>query len=103
MGLARFIPWTRNWRAHRDMTLCNETRDRVQELVDGEVLHPTERARLVQHLEACVRCGAEADEIRQLKEAIARVGSDADAAVVGRLKDLARRLCEGAEPGFGLD
>lgn len=95
MSLFSHIPGTRAWRDRKDRELCERTADRVQEIVDGEL--PGDAGDLREHLEACQRCGGEAEAIRQLKDAIHRVSADADPGLVSRLEELGRRLCEDAE------
>jgi len=98
--LTSYIPGTKARRAEQDRRLCARARERVNEIVDGEVPDAREREELSRHLDACTRCGAGASEIRELKAAIARVGRSEDPQVVGRLRDFAQRLCEGTiEPG----
>jgi hypothetical protein len=94
MSLLAFVPGTSAWRRRRDGKLCQEALDHIQELVDREL--PSNRlAHLDKHLDACQRCGVEADVIRDLKEAIARVGSECNPDSVAKLEDLARSLCDG--------
>jgi anti-sigma factor RsiW len=97
MMIASYIPGTHAWRRRREGILCAQTVERIQEIVDGEI--PAGRAEevLVRHLEACQSCNAEADVIRDLKIAIARVSAEADPGCVKKLEDLARRLAAGAE------
>lgn len=90
-----YIPGTAAWRRRRDARICMETHDRLQEIVDGEVGASRAEQILAKHLHACQNCNAEAEVIRDLKEAIARVGSDADPELVSTLEDLAGRLCRG--------
>lgn len=97
--LTSYIRGTKAWRGEQDRRLCARARERVNEIVDGEVPDAREREELERHLDACTRCGATASEIRELKAAIARVGRTDDPMVVGRLRDFAHRLCEGTESG----
>lgn len=96
MNPLAFIPGTDAWRRRRDLSLCRRTSDRIQEIVDGEMREGRARRALERHLSACARCGGEADAIRDLKNAIALVGSDTDPALVRRLKHLAKELFEDA-------
>ena len=89
-----FVPGTTAWRARRDLQLCRQTAARIQEIVDGEVESAKAAKILERHLDACGHCHDEADAIRSLKEAIARVGCDADPELVDRLRALARKLCQ---------
>ena len=77
---------------------CAEAAARLQELVDGEIPSEAERAELQRHVEECPPCGAGADTIRELKEAIARVGSRPDPAVRARLGELMGARREGRCP-----
>ncbi|MGH7856572.1 MAG: anti-sigma factor family protein [Candidatus Binatia bacterium] len=100
MTLLAHFPGTTAWRKRRAMKLCHATAERIQEIVDGE-LPPSRKVRLLErHLAACERCQGEAEIVRQLKRAIARVANEADPGMVGRLNDLAQLLCE--EPGTGV-
>ena len=92
-----YIPGTYAWRRRREGILCAKTVDRIQEIVDGEIGPGHAEEVLKKHLEACQSCNAEADVIRELKIAIARVSSEADPGCVKKLEDLARRLAEGTE------
>jgi anti-sigma factor RsiW len=74
-----------------------QTHERIQEIVDGEIGPGRAEKILEKHLEACRSCNSEADAIRELKDAIARVGGKADPDLVASLEVLARRLCDGYE------
>lgn len=97
MTLLERVPGTAAWRNRRARELCRRTVGRIQEIVDGELPASRKMRLLERHLAACERCQGEAEVIRQLKRAIARVSQEADPGMVGRLQDLAQRLCE--EPG----
>jgi hypothetical protein len=94
MSVISYIPGTRAWRKRRHNELCRETYEHIQEIVDGEMT-PSKAKHLQAHLDACEGCEVEAEVLRGLKEAIARVGQQTDAQCVQRLDDLARRLCSG--------
>ncbi len=94
--MMRYVPWTTSWRRRRDIVICRETLERVQEIVDGEVAGHTART-LEKHLHACKRCGEEAEAIRTLKAAIVRVCGDCDPDAVAKLQQLARDLCSGQQ------
>lgn len=97
MTLLAYVPGTHAWKRRRAHELCLRTAERIEEIVDGE-LPPGKAARaLEKHLEACPPCHQEADVIRTLKAAIARVSSDADPDVVRRLEAYAKGLCQGKE------
>lgn len=95
MSLASYIPGTRAWASRREAELCMKTVDRIQEIIDGEIGPGRAEQVLKRHLEACRSCDAEADVIRELKQAIARVSDEADPKLVSDLEDLARKLCRG--------
>ena len=82
----------RRWRTRR---VCQAAHDKMQEIVDGEVPSRRERERLTAHLDLCLPCGADASQIRELKEAIARVGSAPDPQVKARLEELCDQLRKG--------
>jgi len=98
MTLSAYIPGTREWKRRQAAALCMKTHERIQEIVDGEIGPARAEQVLRKHLDACRSCNAEADVIRDLKVAIARVSKDADPACVNKLEDLARRLCDGSFP-----
>lgn len=94
MRIVVWIPGTRAWRRRRDIALCKEAIARVDEVVDREL--PASRRRVLhKHIEACRRCTSEAEAVAELKEAVRRVGCQADPVVVAKLEDLGRRLCRG--------
>jgi anti-sigma factor RsiW len=97
MSMRAYIPGTYAWKRRREGILCAKTIDKLQEIVDGEIGPGRAEAVLKKHLDACQSCNAEADVIRELKAAIARVGAEADPGCVKKLEDLARRLAEGIE------
>lgn len=98
MTLLEYLPGTKSWKRRRAREVCERTAERIDEIVDGEV-PPGKAARLLErHLEACPPCHQEADVLRKLKVAIARVSSDADPDVVRRLEAYAKGLCEGRGP-----
>jgi anti-sigma factor RsiW len=98
MSLIAYIPGTHAWRRRREGILCAKTVDRIQEIVDGEIEPGRAGEVLRKHLDACRSCNAEADVIRELKVAIARVSDEADPGCVKKLEDLARRLAAGTGP-----
>lgn len=99
--MVSWVPWTKPWRQRRDYTICRETLERVQEIVDGEIPHGHTARVLEKHLGACRRCGQEAEAVRTLKIAIVRVCGDCDPEAVAKLQELARALCEGREEQAG--
>ncbi len=97
MTLLAYVPGTHAWRRRRSRDLCSRAAERIEEIVDGE-LPPGKAARaLERHLEVCPPCHAEADVLRALKVAIARVSGEGDPEVVARLQAYAKGLCEGNE------
>lgn len=95
MSLLAHVPGTRAYRSRKDAILCMQTHERIQEIVDGEI-GPTRAEKILEkHLDACRSCNAEADAIRELKDAISRVAGTADPDLVASLEVLAQRLCEG--------
>ena len=101
MTVSSWVPWTKSWRQRRDYTICRQTLLRVQEIVDGELPHGHTARTLEKHLSACGRCGEEAEAVRTLKIAIARVCGDCDPDAVAKLESLAQRLIEGREEPAG--
>ena len=95
MKLGAYLPGTSAWRHRREGILCAKTVERIQEIVDGEIGPGHAEQVLKRHIEACQSCNAQADVIRELKVAIARVSAEADPECVKKLTDLARRLAEG--------
>ncbi len=93
MSLLAFVPGTSAFKRRREGHLCAKTHERIQEIVDGEIGPGRAEQVLKRHLEACKSCDGEADVIRDLKIAIARVGNDADPKLVATLEALARKLC----------
>jgi hypothetical protein len=99
MSMRAYIPGTYAWKRRREGILCAQTVERIQEIVDGEIGPDKAGQVLKKHLDACQSCNAEADVIRELKIAIARVSNEADPGCVKKLEDLARRLAEGGPVG----
>jgi anti-sigma factor RsiW len=97
MTVIAWIPWTKPWRRRRDYAICRQTLERVQEIVDGEIPHGHTARVLSKHLHACKRCGEEAEAMRTLKIAIARVCGECDPDAVAKLESLAQQLLEGRE------
>lgn len=96
MTVVSYIPGTRAWHHRREAALCAKTVERIQEIVDGEIGPGRAEQVLKRHLEACKSCHAQGEVIRELKDAIVRVSSDADPKTVRNLEELARKLCEGS-------
>ena len=92
MSPAGWVPGTRSWRRRRSHDLCERAIGRVQELVDGELPPCRDSERLIAHLESCPPCALEAEAVRELKNAISRVGRESDPDVMDRLTQWARSL-----------
>ena len=92
MRLFAYIPGTGSWRQRRHDAICRETYVHIQEIVDGEMTAVKAKV-LSRHLSECPPCELEAEAIKGLKQAIARVGCEADPQLVQRLDELARKLC----------
>ena len=92
MTLFAYVPGTTAWRKRRHDEICRETYIHIQEIVDGEIT-AAKAKQLTVHLSECPPCELEAETIRGLKQAIARVSCEADPQLVQRLDELARRLC----------
>lgn len=97
MNPRSYIPGTRAWRSRHDAALCRKAIEQIHEIVDGEIRGSKATKVLTRHLEACQRCHGEAEVVRSLKQAIARVSAEADPEFVSRLEELGRRLCDGTE------
>ncbi len=74
-----------------DARACAEALDALHEYLDGE-LAPGRLAHIGQHLDACRRCGLEAEAYRALKQAVRRAGNGVDELALERLRAYARRL-----------
>lgn len=90
--MRRVLERLRRWREGRR---CAEARDRIHEVLDAEMPAGRKRERIAEHLESCVACGASADEIRALKDAVARVGRDPDPQVKARLTRIVDEIRSG--------
>ncbi len=92
MSFMAYVPGTTSWRKRRHDEICKETYNHIQEIVDGEIT-AAKAKQLASHLSECPPCELEAEAIKGLKQAIARVGCEADPQLVQRLDELARKLC----------
>jgi anti-sigma factor RsiW len=80
---------------HRWPLSCRGVGRLLQAYLDGEL--PDARAVLVaDHLDACLRCGLEADSYRWLKAHLAGLAADADHQQLDRIRRFANRLAEEA-------
>lgn len=77
---------------------CADVARVLQSYLDGHVDEMTAR-RVARHLEACRRCGLEAETYQAIRQALARRRPDVDAATVERLRSFAQRLGGQRPPG----
>ncbi len=75
----------------RDMAECRHVGPELQAYLDGAVDDAT-RERVARHIEACRRCGREAQVYTQIKAALARQGGATDPEAVQRLQAFAAQL-----------
>jgi anti-sigma factor RsiW len=81
-------------RSNREaMAACREVGRVLQPYLDGQVDEVTAR-RVNEHLEACRRCGLEANVYEELKAALARRATDVDPTVVERVQSFGRDLVD---------
>lgn len=82
-------------RFHRrsDEASCREVGRVLQLYLDGQADELTAR-RVARHLDACRRCGLEAEVYTRIKEALARMEPDVSSLPLTRLREFARRLTE---------
>ncbi|MFN2506607.1 MAG: anti-sigma factor [Acidimicrobiales bacterium] len=85
------------FRRHPDEASCREVSRALQAYLDGHVDEVTAR-RVARHLEACRRCGLEAEVYTLIKEAVSRMDRDVSSLPVARLHDFAQRLAEQGPP-----
>ncbi|MGH3440486.1 MAG: zf-HC2 domain-containing protein [Nitriliruptorales bacterium] len=76
---------------------CREVARVLQTYLDGELDQRTAE-KAAEHLEACRRCGLEADTYRQLKEALAKRAEPVDVEALERLRAFTQELAEGSQP-----
>jgi anti-sigma factor RsiW len=84
--------WPRRRRAD-EMATCRETMRVLQSFLDGQTDEITAQ-RVGRHLEACRRCGLEAETYRHIKAALARHAPRVDRAAVERLRTFGATLAE---------
>ena len=76
---------------------CHQVGEILQQYLDGHI--DAERAsRIEEHLEACRRCGLEAETYEHIKVTLANQRSDVPAESVDRLREFGERLARGEEP-----
>jgi len=91
----------KRWAARRSAryaVTCGEIAQVLQTYLDGQV-DEISAFRVARHLEACRRCGLEADTYLAIKEALARRVTDLDEGALARLRAFGSRLAE--EGGVG--
>lgn len=86
----RLRPGTRQ---DTDAARCEKVRQVVQNYLDGE-LDDMETDRVRRHLEACRRCGLDAQTYRAVKRALSGMGREPDERALRRLHDFAEGLCD---------
>lgn len=84
-----------HWRMRRDERLCREAHHRIDEIIDAEIPAGRKRRRLEGHIDACLACGADAGTLRELKDAVARVGRKPDPVVRARILELVDEIRAG--------
>lgn len=82
-------------RFHRrsDEASCREVSRVLQAYLDGQVDELTVR-RVARHLDACRRCGLEAEVYARIKDALGQMDRDVSSLPLARLREFARRLAE---------
>ena len=75
----------------RDEASCREVSRVLQAYLDGQVDELSAR-RVSRHLEACRRCGLEAEVYDRIQDAVGRMNRDVSSLPLERLRDFARRL-----------
>lgn len=88
------------WRrmvGNKDVASCREASRLLQFVLDGQTDAHT-HARVLRHLDACKRCGLEAETYRAVKESLATQYTEPlDPRSVADLVEFGRRLTEEAE------
>ncbi|MGD9798173.1 MAG: anti-sigma factor [Microbacteriaceae bacterium] len=85
--MTRWLPWRRN----DDEATCAEVAGILQHFLDGQVDDMTAQ-RVRRHLEACRRCGLEAQTYTAIKDALARHRPAPDDEAVERLRAFGEEL-----------
>lgn len=88
---------TRRWWWRRNELRCREAGRLLQRHLDGELDELGSR-RVARHLEACRRCGMDAESYEEIKRALRRSAGRPPADAVGRLLAFGRQLAEGWVP-----
>jgi anti-sigma factor RsiW len=81
------------FRRRSDEASCREVSRVLQAYLDGQVDELSAR-RVTRHLDACRRCGLEAEVYVRIKEAVGRMDGGVPSLPLARLRDFARRLAE---------
>lgn len=89
-----WIPGTAAARMRRDETVCRRTKERIQQIVDGELPRTAANDALLRHVEACARCGEEARTVRELKTTIRSALEGSGKPVLRAAEAAARRALE---------
>ena len=96
------IPWRRRIFGNADMASCMEVSRLLHTYLDGRVDEVTAR-RIRRHLEACRRCGLEAETYAKIKDALARRTPTVDEGAVERLRRFAAELPTSEQRRQGRD
>ena len=83
------------WRMRRERRLCFEVHHRIDAIIDAEIPAGRKREDLEHHIDACLACGADAAKLRELKEAVARVGNEPDREVKSTILALVDEIRSG--------
>lgn len=89
--------WLR-WRREQNAASCAEVAAVLQQFLDGHVDDVTTQ-RVRRHLDACRRCGLEAETYTAIKDALARRRPPTEDDAVHRLREFGRDLGELEPPG----
>lgn len=90
--------WLRRRRGEQNEASCAEVAAVLQQFLDGQVDEVTTR-RVRRHLDACRRCGLEAETYTAIKDALGRRRPSVDDDTVRRLREFGRALGEREAPG----
>jgi anti-sigma factor RsiW len=87
---------TRRW-WRREELRCREAGHVLQRYLDGE-LDDLGSRQVARHLEACRRCGMDAETYEEIKRALRRSAGRPPADALSRLRAFGRQLAEGWVP-----
>lgn len=79
-------------RLAKDRLACKRVARHIQAYLDGELVDPESVARVVEHLEACGRCGLDLETYRTLKDSLGRLSRPVDGRAVERLRTFVSEL-----------